>query len=97
MSANKASHFGATNQRKWRCGLPGEMTTELETSRLAAQKDAMVEDCADAREARDAALLRVEGLEMELGVLETKLERRDEAWYIWLASTCKPLAKPKTR
>ena len=42
----------------------GEMTAELET--LAAQKDAMVEDCADAREARDQALAQVEALEEEL-------------------------------
>ena len=41
-----------------------EMTTELEM--MAAQKDAMVEDCADAREARDEALIRVERLEEEL-------------------------------
>ena len=41
-----------------------EMTTELEM--MAAQKDAMVEDCADAREARDGALIRVERLEEEL-------------------------------
>ena len=41
-----------------------EMTTELEM--MAAQKDAMVEDCADAREARDEALVRVEQLEEEL-------------------------------
>ncbi|KAF8634898.1 hypothetical protein AX15_000646 [Amanita polypyramis BW_CC] len=55
----------------------GEMTTELET--LAAQKDAMVEDCADAREARDAALSRVEALEMELETLDGKLEHSDKA------------------
>lgn len=42
----------------------GEMTTELEM--MAAQKDAMVEDCADARETRDEALMRVEQLEEEL-------------------------------
>lgn len=41
-----------------------EMTTELEM--MAAQKDAMVEDCADARESRDEALVRVEALEDEL-------------------------------
>ena len=41
-----------------------EMTTELEM--MAAQKDTMVEDCADAREARDEALIRVERLEEEL-------------------------------
>lgn len=54
----------------------GEMTTEAET--LAAQKDAMVEDCADAREARDAALSRVEALEMELEALDCKLEQSDQ-------------------
>lgn len=41
-----------------------EMMMELEL--MAAQKDAMVEDCADAREARDEALARVEALEEEL-------------------------------
>ena len=46
----------------------GEMTTELEM--MAAQKDAMVEDCADARETRDEALVRVERLEEELEGLE---------------------------
>jgi chromosome segregation ATPase len=45
-----------------------EMTTELEM--MAAQKDAMVEDCADAREARDEALIRVERLEEELESLD---------------------------
>ncbi|KAF9531931.1 hypothetical protein CPB83DRAFT_785717 [Crepidotus variabilis] len=41
-----------------------EMTAELEM--MAAQKDAMVEDCADAREVRDEALTRIEALEEEL-------------------------------
>lgn len=41
-----------------------EMMAELEM--MAAQKDAMVEDCADAREARDEALVRIEALEEEL-------------------------------
>ncbi|KAJ3517877.1 hypothetical protein NLJ89_g226 [Agrocybe chaxingu] len=41
-----------------------EMTADLET--ITAQKDAMVEDCADAREARDEALARIETLEDEL-------------------------------
>ena len=54
-----------------------EMTAELET--LAAQKAAMVEDCADAREARDAALSRVETLEMELEALDGKSEQSDQA------------------
>lgn len=47
----------------------GEMTTELEM--MAAQKDAMVEDCADARAARNEALVRVELLEEELENLES--------------------------
>ncbi|KAJ6621079.1 hypothetical protein B0H10DRAFT_2018578 [Mycena sp. CBHHK59/15] len=49
-----------------------EMTTEMEL--ILAQKDAMVEDCADAREARDAAIARVEGLEVETETLEARLE-----------------------
>ncbi|KAF8167355.1 hypothetical protein B0H34DRAFT_739969 [Crassisporium funariophilum] len=47
-----------------------EMTTELEM--MAAQKDAMVEDCADARETRDEAIVRVEALEVELEASETR-------------------------
>ncbi|RDB28366.1 hypothetical protein Hypma_015870 [Hypsizygus marmoreus] len=49
-----------------------EMTTELET--MSAQKDAMVEDCADAREARDQALERLEVLEVDM---EARLEEGD--------------------
>lgn len=41
-----------------------EMITELDM--MSAQKEAMVEDCADARDARDAALDRVERLEEEM-------------------------------
>ncbi|KAJ7878607.1 hypothetical protein B0H13DRAFT_2279034 [Mycena leptocephala] len=52
-----------------------EMTTELEV--MAAQKDAMVEDCADARQARDAAIARVEDLEVELETLDGRLEDGD--------------------
>jgi chromosome segregation ATPase len=48
-----------------------EMTAELEMS--AAEKAAMVEDCADAREARDEALQKVEWLEMEVEVREDQL------------------------
>jgi myosin protein heavy chain len=51
----------------------GEMTVELEM--MAAQKDAMVEDCADAREARDDALLRFDRLEIDM---ETRAEESDE-------------------
>jgi chromosome segregation ATPase len=50
----------------------GEMTSELET--LGEQKEAMVWDCADAREARDEAIRKCEGLEMELEALEGRLE-----------------------
>ncbi|KAH9486241.1 hypothetical protein JR316_0000305 [Psilocybe cubensis] len=47
-----------------------EMTSELEM--MAAQKDAMVEDCADAREARNEALLRIESLEIDMENMEGK-------------------------
>ena len=53
----------------------GEMTAELET--LATQKDAMVEDCADAREARDEAIQRCEKLEMDVEGLEMRLEQSE--------------------
>ncbi|KII94276.1 hypothetical protein PLICRDRAFT_36532 [Plicaturopsis crispa FD-325 SS-3] len=49
-----------------------EMTAELET--LGAQKEAMVEDCADAREARDEAVQRVDALEQEVESLEERVE-----------------------
>ncbi|KAF8078964.1 hypothetical protein FPV67DRAFT_1467005 [Lyophyllum atratum] len=52
----------------------GEMTMELEM--MGAAKDAMVDDCADAREARDGALAKLEMLEMEM---ETRLEEGDQA------------------
>ncbi|KAJ7459169.1 hypothetical protein B0H11DRAFT_1737318 [Mycena galericulata] len=48
----------------------GEMTTEL---------DAMVEDCADARQARDAAIARAEDLEVDVETLEARLEDGDAA------------------
>ncbi|KAG6868339.1 hypothetical protein C0993_004830 [Termitomyces sp. T159_Od127] len=41
-----------------------EMTTEIEA--MTAAKDAMVDDCADAREARDNALARLEEMEMAM-------------------------------
>ena len=53
----------------------GEMTAELET--LATQKDAMVEDCADAREARDEAIQRCETLELDVEGLEIRLEQSE--------------------
>ncbi|KAF7347608.1 hypothetical protein MVEN_01517700 [Mycena venus] len=52
-----------------------EMTTELEV--MAAEKDAMVEDCADARQARDEAIARVEELEVELDTLVGRVEQGD--------------------
>ncbi|KAJ8702157.1 hypothetical protein PTI98_000898 [Pleurotus ostreatus] len=52
-----------------------EMTMEMET--LAAQKDAMVEDCASAREARDESLVRIEQLEVEVERLESQGEQTE--------------------
>ncbi|KAJ7103250.1 hypothetical protein B0H15DRAFT_767432, partial [Mycena belliarum] len=54
-----------------------ELTTELEI--MAAEKHAMVEDCADARNARDVAIQRVEDLEVEIEALETRLDGGDSA------------------
>lgn len=54
----------------------GEMTLEFET--LANQKKAMLEDCADAREARDEALLQIESLEEEVELLESKFAGSDQ-------------------
>lgn len=54
-----------------------EMTMELET--LGTQKEAMLEDCADARDARDEALARIEALEEDLETLEFKLGRSERA------------------
>jgi len=53
----------------------GEMTTELET--LGEQKEAMVWDCADAREARDEAIQKCEGLELEVEILEARSEKTE--------------------
>ncbi|KAL0951627.1 hypothetical protein HGRIS_008308 [Hohenbuehelia grisea] len=54
-----------------------EMTMEGET--LVAEKEAMVEDCAAAREARDEARQRMELLELEVENMEVKVEQGDEA------------------
>jgi chromosome segregation ATPase len=72
-----------------------EMTVELET--LAAQKAAMVEDCADAREARDAALSRVETLEMELEALDGKSEQSDQALISLVAVFMETVSQAKNR
>jgi len=46
----------------------GELMSEVEI--LSGEKEAMVEDCAAAREARDEAIEKSEGLEMEVEALE---------------------------
>lgn len=48
-----------------------EMTVELDT--MAGEKDAMVEDCADAREARDEAVRVREELEIQVEDMEIRL------------------------
>ncbi|EAU92541.2 hypothetical protein CC1G_06552 [Coprinopsis cinerea okayama7 len=60
-----------------------EMTAEMEM--LNAQKDAMVEDCANTREERDVALHRVEELEEEMANLEAS-HAKDEATICALVS-----------
>ncbi|KAH6917034.1 hypothetical protein BKA70DRAFT_1486238 [Coprinopsis sp. MPI-PUGE-AT-0042] len=54
-----------------------EMTQEMEM--LNAQKDAMVEDCANTREERDGALHRLEDLEEEIVGMEEKQAQDEEA------------------
>ncbi|KAF8665423.1 hypothetical protein AX16_000442 [Volvariella volvacea WC 439] len=53
-----------------------ELTMELET--VGAQKAAMVEDCADAREARDRAVSQLEQTEEELEAIESKLYSQEQ-------------------
>ena len=55
----------------------GEMKLEFET--LTTQNEAMLEDCADAREIRNEALSRVESLEEEVELLESKFASSDQA------------------
>lgn len=52
-----------------------EMTSELEM--MGAEKEAMVADCADAREVRDDALRRVEQMEEQHETLEAAVEEGD--------------------
>ncbi|KAH9982962.1 hypothetical protein BGW80DRAFT_1247656 [Lactifluus volemus] len=54
----------------------GEMTSELEVA--MAEKESMVEDCADAREARDRALKKADELEVAVVTLETQLQALEE-------------------
>jgi chromosome segregation ATPase len=53
-----------------------EMTSELEIA--MSEKESMVEDCADAREARDHALKKAEDLEEAVETLETRLQSLDK-------------------
>lgn len=50
-----------------------EMTSELEV--LGAQKEAMVEDCAEARESRDRAIQKLEAAEEDIERLEELLDQ----------------------
>lgn len=54
-----------------------EMAPELEL--LASQKEVMVEDCAEAREARDDAIERLEAAEEEAEKLQQQLQRAGQA------------------
>ncbi|KAI0308265.1 hypothetical protein B0F90DRAFT_150381 [Multifurca ochricompacta] len=53
-----------------------EMTSELEIA--MSEKESMVEDCADAREARDRALKKAEDLEDTVETLDTQLHASEE-------------------
>jgi chromosome segregation ATPase len=53
-----------------------EMTSELEVA--MSEKESMVEDCADARDARDRALKKVEDLEDAMATLETQTQALEE-------------------
>jgi chromosome segregation ATPase len=53
-----------------------EMTSELEVA--MSEKESMVEDCADAREARDRALKKAEDLEDAVATLETQTQASEE-------------------
>lgn len=72
-----------------------EMTSELET--LAAQKDAMVEDCADAREARDRTVEKCECLEMEVEALEGRVEAAEAERLLEAATLTKVIAETTGR
>ena len=53
-----------------------EMTGELEVA--MSEKESMVEDCAEAREARDRSLKKTEDLEDAVATLETQLQALEE-------------------
>ncbi|KAG6829266.1 hypothetical protein H0H87_012083 [Tephrocybe sp. NHM501043] len=55
----------------------GEMTIELES--MTSGKEAMVEDCEEARNARDRALLRLEQMEVDMETQAEEADRTTEA------------------
>ncbi|KAF8506642.1 hypothetical protein F5888DRAFT_17858 [Russula emetica] len=64
-----------------------EMTTELEVA--MSEKESMVEDCADAREARDRTLKKAEDLEEAMETLETQLQSLEEQREVELTTLIK--------
>lgn len=71
-----------------------EMTADIET--LTDQKEAMVEDCAEAREARDHAIQRVEVLEEQMESFEEKVlgaERERDQRDVEVATLVKAMAQ----
>ncbi|KAI6136393.1 hypothetical protein F5141DRAFT_1074278 [Pisolithus sp. B1] len=68
-----------------------EMTSELEV--LSAQKEAMVEDCAEARESRDRAIQKLEATEEDLERLEGLLDRLKQDSEARLATMSSEVAK----
>jgi chromosome segregation ATPase len=65
----------------------GEMTSELEVA--LSEKESMVEDCAETREARDRALKRGDHLEDVVASLETQLQGLEERREIEVATMVK--------
>ncbi|KAG5638395.1 hypothetical protein H0H81_000291 [Sphagnurus paluster] len=70
----------------------GEMALEMEI--LSAAKDAMVDDCADAREARDGAIARLEILEVEM---ETRSEEANQAVEALIGVVMKTVVSARNR
>jgi len=71
-----------------------EMTADIET--LTNQKEAMVEDCAEARETRDHAIQRVEALEEQMESFEERLtvaERERDERGVEVATLVKVIAQ----
>jgi chromosome segregation ATPase len=64
-----------------------EMTSELEVAML--EKKSMIEDCADAREARDRALKKADDLEEAVETLETQLQSSEKQREVEVTSLVK--------